>query len=72
MKLYDVEGHDRPLRLSDEHAEVIGATEHVVTHEQPTRNAAKAEWIDYALGQGADASAVEQMTRVELIEHFGS
>lgn len=35
FKLYDVEGHDRPLRLSPEHAEAIGATPHVAAGEAP-------------------------------------
>lgn len=35
MKLYDVEGYDRPLLLSEEHAEQIGATEHVEPEDKP-------------------------------------
>lgn len=71
MKLYDVEGYERPLLLSDEHAEQIGATAHVVETTVPTRNANKQAWSDYALSQGADPSAVEQMTRTQLIDTYG-
>lgn len=71
MKLYDVDGHDLPLRLSEEHAELIGATEHVVDATKPTRNANKAAWADYALAQGADPASVDQMTRTQLVEQYG-
>lgn len=73
MKLYDVDGHDQPLMLSDEHAELIGATEHAAEHadERPTRNALKSEWIDYAISQGGDPAVVESMTRVEIVEQYG-
>lgn len=70
MKLYDVEGHDRPLLLSDEHAESIGAIEHVDESVKPTQRATKAEWSSYALSQGGDPDAVSSMTRAELIENW--
>lgn len=71
MKLYDVEGHEYPLMLSEEHAEIIGAIEHVVESEKPAQRASKADWASYALGQGADPELVDGMTRAELIENWG-
>lgn len=70
MNLYDVDGYDRPLLLSEEHAEAIGATLHQPS-EQPKANAAVAEWRDYAIGQGADPEGVEAMTRAQIIEAYG-
>lgn len=35
FKMYDVEGVGHPLRLSPEHAEQIGATEHVSADTDP-------------------------------------
>jgi hypothetical protein len=72
MRHYDVPGYDRPLLLSEEHAELIGATEHAEVSTRPARNAAVQEWRDYALGQGLDAAAAEGMTRAQLIETYGS
>lgn len=71
MKLYDVAGHDRPLLLSEEHAELIGATEHELVTETPSRNANKPAWVAYAVAQGNDPAVAEAMTRAELIEQFG-
>lgn len=71
MKLYDVAGHDKPLLLSEAHAEHIGAIEHVDESAKPTQRASKAEWASYALAQGGDPAAVETMTRAELIEGWG-
>lgn len=72
MKLYDVEGHEHPLLLSEEHAELIGATEHEIETRQPARNASKQSWVDYALGQGGDPLVVESLTRTELVEQYAS
>lgn len=72
MKLYDVDGYDYPLRLSDEHAELIGATEHVVETQQPKRSANRQAWVDYALSQGGDPIVVSESTRSALIEQYGS
>jgi hypothetical protein len=71
MRFYNVPGYDRPLLLSEEHAELIGATESMKP-DAPARNASAAEWRDYALAQGATAEAVESMTRAQLIESYGS
>jgi hypothetical protein len=71
MRYYDVTGYDRPLLLSEEHAELIGATEHAQVTALPARNAPVQEWRDYALTQGADAAAAEGMTRAALIETYG-
>lgn len=72
MNYYDVPGYDRPLFLSEEHAELIGGKLHEVTATQPSRNATRAEWADYALAQGADPASVDTMTRTQLIDTFGS
>jgi hypothetical protein len=72
MKLYDVDGYDTPLRLSEEHAELIGAKEHDLPAAAPSRSAAKAAWADYAVGQGADPAYAESATRAELIEQYGA
>lgn len=69
--LYDVNGYPRPLRLSPEHAEVLGATPHAVPAQAPGNRASKAEWVDYALGQGADAATVDGLTRAQLIASYG-
>lgn len=71
MRYYDVQGYDRPLFLSEEHAELIGAKEHATVTSLPTKNASVQEWRDYALTQGADAGAVEAQTRAQLIETYG-
>lgn len=71
MKLYDVDGYDAPRMLSEEHAELIGATEHVAV-ARPTRNASKGDWTDYAIAQGADPIALDAMTRTQIVEQYGS
>lgn len=71
MKLYDVDGYDRPLLLSEDHAELLGATPHAVISETPARNGTVAEWRDFALSQGADPEAAQTMTRAQLIESYG-
>jgi hypothetical protein len=70
VKLYDVEGHDQPLYLSPEHAELIGATEHAAG-ERPARSARVGEWRDYAQSLGLDADVAASMTRTQLIEQYG-
>ena len=72
MKLYDVNGYDKPLMLSDEHAERIGASEHQIETRMPARNALKQQWVDYAVGQGVDPVVADSMTRTELVEQYGS
>jgi hypothetical protein len=71
MKLYDVPGHDRPLMLSEEHAELIGATPHEVVSAVPSRNANKPAWVAFAVAQGTDPAVADAMTRADLIEQFG-
>lgn len=41
------------------------------TAPPPAPNANKAAWIDYAVSQGADETAVSEMTKRELIARFG-
>lgn len=71
MKLYDVAGHDWPLLLSEEHAELLGATEHEPVTEMPSRSASKAAWVAFAVAQGNDPVVAEAMTRADLIEQLG-
>lgn len=46
----------------DESADDAGKPKHV---------APKAEWVDYAVTQGADRDEAEDMTKAELIELYG-
>jgi hypothetical protein len=68
MNLYDVKGYDRPLLLSEEHAEVIGATRHQTTR-RPKNNASLTEWQEHATGLGVQPDVLEGMTRAQVIEH---
>lgn len=75
MKFYDVDGYDRPLLLSPEHAELIGATERAQAEDPdaaPARNASADEWRDWALRSGAIPETVAGLSRAELIEQYGS
>lgn len=40
-------------------------------HVAPKHVAPKAEWVDYAVTQGADREGAEDMTKAELIEMYG-
>lgn len=71
MRYFNVAGTDRPLLLSDEHAELIGATEVSTRAVRPNKAAAKSEWVDYAVGTGADPTVAESMTRADLIARYG-
>lgn len=70
MKLYDVKGHDSPLMLSEEHAELIGATEHIAV-SVPARSALKSEWIDFAVSKGGDPLDLDGLTKSEIVEQYG-
>lgn len=37
----------------------------------PAKSAAKAEWVDFAVSQGADQEEAEAMTKDDLIELYG-
>lgn len=37
----------------------------------PSRSAAKAEWVDYAVAAGVEQSEAEKMSRDQLIEELG-
>jgi len=37
----------------------------------PARSASKAEWIAYAVTQGADQADAEQLTKEQLTEQYG-
>jgi len=71
MKLYDVPGYDRPLMLSEEHAELIGGTEHELVETMPAKSATKAEWASYAVTRGADPAVAEATSRADLIAQYG-
>jgi hypothetical protein len=71
MNLYDVAGYDQPLLLSEEHAELIGATEHDLVTGTPSLNANKPAWVAFAVAQGTEPAVAEAMTRADLIEQFG-
>lgn len=36
----------------------------------PARNAAKSDWVEYAVARGADRTAAEAMTRDELVAQY--
>lgn len=71
MRYYHVDGYDHPLLLSEAHADLLGATEVGTSTKPPARSASKAEWIDYAITQGADPLLADTATRAELIELYG-
>ena len=71
MNLYDVKGYDTPLLLSEEHAELIGATLHRPT-PRPKANGSVGDWREYAVSQGGDPVALESMTRAQIIESYGT
>lgn len=70
MKLYDVDGYDRPLLLSEEHAEVLGAKERAAL-TRPGRHDPKAAWVDYAVAQGMDPTVAETTTKADLQATYG-
>lgn len=65
--------------VSDDRAERlvnIGYAEYVDapsddTPDAPAQSAVKADWVDHAVGAGADRDEAEAMTKAELIERFG-
>lgn len=66
------------IELDESPDSTIGATEEYKTawHEkygnsEPAGNAAKSEWVDYAVKQGAPAEDAEAMTATELKETYG-
>ena len=71
FKLYDA-GYAKPVRLSEEHAAALGATEVSEPDEnRPARNASKADWVGYAVDQGMTQDGAESHTRAQLIEILG-
>lgn len=38
---------------------------------RPIVNAPKADWVDYAVGQGADRDEAESLTKAELLDLYG-
>lgn len=43
----------------------------VTPAEPPAQNAVKAEWVDYAVSQGADRADAEAQTKEDLIKAYG-
>lgn len=41
------------------------------TDERPKQVAPKADWVDWAVSQGADRAEAEEMTKADLIAEFG-
>jgi hypothetical protein len=39
---------------------------------RPTKNAPKAEWVGWAVAQGAEVEAAEAMTKTDLIDAYGA
>jgi hypothetical protein len=39
---------------------------------QPAKNAQKADWVGWAVVQGADADEADAMTKADLIEKYGT
>lgn len=71
MNLYDVDGYNRPLLLSPEHADLLDADAHKGHTATPGRNAAKSAWIGHAVDLGVDPAVAEAMTKAQLIDAYG-
>jgi hypothetical protein len=71
MKLYDVEGYDHPLELTEELAAQVGGVEHGAA-TMPRATASKADWVDWAVTQGEDRGVAEALTKAELVAGYGS
>lgn len=72
FKHYEVPGHDRPLRLSEEHAKALGAKEVSAPDEsRPAPREPKAAWVEYATAQGMPEEVADGHTKAELVEQFG-
>lgn len=56
---------------AQEQAETSAAAELAADVVQPATGDRKAEWIDYAVAQGADREDAEAATKAELIELYG-
>ena len=73
FKLYEVSGYPEPLRLSPEHAEALGGTEVTETAPgAPSPDARKADWVEFAVSQGASEETAQSQTRAQLIEQYGT
>lgn len=66
----DVEDHG-PLGLSDPGSADRGRAE-AGEASAPAKAASKAEWVDYAVSQGADREEAESQTKAGLVEQYGS
>lgn len=40
--------------------------------ERPTKSDPKADWVRWAVAQGADAEEADGMTKADLVEHYGA
>jgi hypothetical protein len=52
--------------------EAADASEGAGVTKRPAVNATKAEWVGWAVSQGANADDTEAMTKQDLIERFGA
>lgn len=61
--------------VSDDKARALGSAFGPVggasTSDTPAQSANKAEWVDYAVTNGADRDEAENMTKAELQAQFG-
>lgn len=54
-------------RLSGDGVDRVAETPNV-----PLSSASKADWVDYAVSQGADREQAEKMTKAELADTYGA
>lgn len=56
---------------SDYTGDVDGAAEGAPPVERPAQSAQKADWVGWAVAQGADPEAAAGMTKADLIDRYG-
>lgn len=55
----------------DESTFVEGETTAVASIDQPAKSATKAQWVEFAVGQGATREEAEDLSKAEIQERFG-
>lgn len=40
--------------------------------ERPAKSGSRADWVRWAVSQGADAEEADGMTKADLVEHYGA
>lgn len=68
MRFYRIPGRDRPVFLSDTHAELIDATP--AEEDHPARNATTGVWRAWAALQGMDPDEAGKRSRTDLIATY--